>query len=136
MPLFTEEQLIRRKIERRFNKALKDYNLLSDGDRILIALSGGKDSLAMLELLAARSRSHKPRITVVAAHVRLKNIEYLSEKSTLEKFCSDNNVEIHFIDGEFDASTDKGNHLVSSVHGTDERRFLPLQKSLVATSSL
>ena len=107
MPLFTEEQLIRRKIERRFNKALKDYNLLSDGDRILIALSGGKDSLAMLELLAARSRSHKPRITVVAAHVRLKNIEYLSEKSTLEKFCSDNNVEIHFIDGEFDASTDK-----------------------------
>ena len=107
MPKFTEEQLIRRKIERRFNKAIKEYALLADGDRILIALSGGKDSLAMLELLAARSRSHKPRINVVAAHVRLRNIEYLSDTATLQKFCSDNNVELHFLEGEFDASTDK-----------------------------
>lgn len=107
MPKFTEEQLIRRKIERRFNKAIKEYDLLADGDRILIALSGGKDSLAMLELLATRSRLHKPRINIVAAHVRLRNIEYLSDTATLLKFCNDNNVELHFLEGEFDASTDK-----------------------------
>ena len=34
------------KILKRFNKGCVDYHLLEDGDRILIALSGGKDSLA------------------------------------------------------------------------------------------
>ncbi len=32
------------KILKRFNKGCVDYHLLEDGDRILIALSGGKDS--------------------------------------------------------------------------------------------
>ena len=35
------------RICRKFNKACVDYHLLEDGDRILIALSGGKDSLEL-----------------------------------------------------------------------------------------
>jgi tRNA(Ile)-lysidine synthase TilS/MesJ len=107
MPKFTAEQLIRRKIERRFNKALKDYAMLADGDHILVALSGGKDSLAMLEFLAAQSRKHKPNIKITAAHIRLRNIEYLSDSQTLETFCSDNGVEFHLVESEFDATGDK-----------------------------
>ena len=107
MPKYSPEQLQRKKIERRFNKAVVDYRMLADGDKILVALSGGKDSLALLELLAARSRIFKPRISIVAAHIRLRNIEYLSDASVLEEFCSRNGVEFHLIESEFDASTDK-----------------------------
>lgn len=107
MPKYSPEQMLRKKIERRFNKAVVDYRMLDDGDRILVALSGGKDSLALLELLAARSRIFKPRISIVAAHIRLRNIEYLSDASVLEEFCSRNGVEFHLIESEFDASTDK-----------------------------
>jgi tRNA(Ile)-lysidine synthase TilS/MesJ len=107
MPQPTPEQQIRRKIERRFKKALTDYKMLDDGDRILVALSGGKDSLALLEFLAARSRILKPRISLVAAHIRLRNIEYLSDATILKDFCARNGVEFHLVESEFDASTDK-----------------------------
>ena len=107
MPKLSTEQLLRKKIERRFNKAVVDYRMLDDGDRILVALSGGKDSLALLELLAARSRIFKPRISIVAAHIRLRNIEYLSDAAVLDEFCRSRGVDFHLIESEFDASTDK-----------------------------
>ena len=106
MAKYSPEQLLRKKIERRFNKAVVDYRMLDDGDRILVAVSGGKDSLALLELLAARSRIFKPRISIVAAHIRLRNIEYLSDAAVLDEFCRRNGVEFHLVEGEFDASTD------------------------------
>jgi len=40
-----------RKINSRIGKAVHDYNLIEEGDRILVAVSGGKDSLTLLSLL-------------------------------------------------------------------------------------
>ena len=37
-------------INRLFNEALKRYALVEDGDRILVGLSGGKDSMAGAEV--------------------------------------------------------------------------------------
>ena len=48
------------KIGKKFRKAMKDYGLIDDGDKVLIGLSGGKDSLALVEFLAERSRVFKP----------------------------------------------------------------------------
>ena len=39
------------KLPRLFRKACADYSLLEDGDRVLVALSGGKDSLMLVKLL-------------------------------------------------------------------------------------
>ena len=44
-----EEQLLEHRLTRRFQKALVDYCLLDDGDKILVGLSGGKDSLWRVE---------------------------------------------------------------------------------------
>ena len=38
------------------DKAVFDYNLIEDGDRILIGASGGKDSTALLEYFSARAK--------------------------------------------------------------------------------
>ena len=73
-----EEKLIHT-INRRFNKGVVEYGLIDEGDKILVGLSGGKDSLALLELLAKRSRIYKPRFSVVAAHVVMSNIAYESD---------------------------------------------------------
>lgn len=51
MTQFTEEEKTIRRIERRFNKGVVQYGLIEEGDKILIGLSGGKDSLALVELL-------------------------------------------------------------------------------------
>ena len=76
------------KIVRLFHKACADYRLIEDGDHILIGLSGGKDSLALTELLGARSKIYKPRFQVTALHVRVKERDYHSDLSYLERFCS------------------------------------------------
>jgi len=46
----------RRPIWRNFVKAIKDYNLIKAGDRIAVAISGGKDSLIMAKLLQELQR--------------------------------------------------------------------------------
>ncbi|HHE71758.1 MAG TPA: tRNA 2-thiocytidine(32) synthetase TtcA, partial [Chloroflexi bacterium] len=36
---------------KRVNRAVREFNLIRDGDRIAVGLSGGKDSRTLLELL-------------------------------------------------------------------------------------
>ena len=64
------------KITTRFHKALTKYNLIEDGDRLLIGLSGGKDSLCLLELLARQQRIFKPKFTLNAIHICMRNINH------------------------------------------------------------
>ena len=103
----TKEMIqLEKRIIKRFNKASKEYSLLEEGDKILIGLSGGKDSLMLLKLLAERSRIYKPRISVIAAHIGMSNIPYKADHEFLHKFCSDAGVEPITAETSFDASTD------------------------------
>jgi tRNA 2-thiocytidine biosynthesis protein TtcA len=43
-------------LNRALGKAIHDYDMIRDGDRILVGLSGGSDSLALLWMLAERRR--------------------------------------------------------------------------------
>ena len=52
-----ETERVRARLTKKFHKACADYGLIADGDHILIGLSGGKDSLALVELLGRRSES-------------------------------------------------------------------------------
>lgn len=79
-------------LTKRFHKACADYGLLEDGDHVLIGLSGGKDSLALTELLGKRSQIYKPRFRVTALHVRVKERDYQTDLSYLEQFCQDAKV--------------------------------------------
>ncbi len=49
MAKLTAEELLFRKIEEKVKRAIFEYSLIANGDRILIGLSGGKDSLALVE---------------------------------------------------------------------------------------
>lgn len=100
------ESVLMRRIERRFAKGVVQYGLIEEGDVILIGLSGGKDSLALLELLAARARIHKPAFRVVAAHVVMGNIPYQSDTDYLRQFAEARGVPLVVEHTAFDASTD------------------------------
>ena len=107
MPKPTAEQVLYRRIHKQFSRATKEYAMLDDGDKILVALSGGKDSLTMLQLMAERSRIYKPKISIVAAHVKMVNIPYSIDHVFLKEFCDKAGVELHILESGFDASTDK-----------------------------
>ena len=97
---------VERKVLKQFNKGCVDYHLLDDGDRILIALSGGKDSLELVRLLAQRSRIFKPQIEVEAAHIIMDNIPYETDRSYIQHFCEENGIKLHILHSSFDESTD------------------------------
>lgn len=94
------------KVLKRFNKGCVDYHLLEDGDRILIALSGGKDSLELVRLLAQRAHIYKPHIEVEAAHIIMDNIPYETDRTYLQNFCEENGIRLHILHSSFDESTD------------------------------
>ncbi|MBR0310723.1 MAG: tRNA 2-thiocytidine biosynthesis protein TtcA [Paludibacteraceae bacterium] len=87
----TPEQIelsrLQNRLTKRFHKACADYSLIENGDHILIALSGGKDSLALVELLGKRAQIFVPRFKVTALHVRVKERAYISDLSYLQSFC-------------------------------------------------
>ena len=90
MELTPEQFELRRlqsRLTMRFHKACADYGLIADGDHVLVGLSGGKDSLALVELLGKRAQIFVPRFRVTALHVRVRERAYLSDMSALEKFC-------------------------------------------------
>jgi tRNA 2-thiocytidine biosynthesis protein TtcA len=56
-------------ISKRMGKAITDYEMLSDGDKIAVAVSGGKDSLTLLRVLNDR-RSFVPiKYELLAVHI-------------------------------------------------------------------
>ena len=67
----SREQQLERRLWRHFNKGITQYGLLNDGDHILLGLSGGKDSLALLEFMAKRAKIYRPKIKLTALHVRI-----------------------------------------------------------------
>ncbi len=55
---------------KRVNKAIRDYDMIQDGDRVALAVSGGKDSLTLLKLLNLRRRTVPERYELVAVNVQ------------------------------------------------------------------
>lgn len=102
-----EQKKLDKRLQTKFNKALTDYHLIADGDKVLVALSGGKDSLFLLEMLARRSKIFVPRFTVEAVFVKMSNISYETDCGYLQQFAESHGVKLHIIETAFDASTDK-----------------------------
>ena len=96
-----------RRIIARYKKALSNYQLIEDGDKILVGVSGGKDSLLLLELLGGTMRIHRPAIHVEALHVRMENITYETDEEYLERFAEECGIPMHVVTTSFDPSTDK-----------------------------
>ena len=94
------------RIQQRFNKACADYVLIEDGDRILVGVSGGKDSLALLELMGNRAKILKPHFEVEAVHVKMSNIPYDVDIDYLNQQAERAGVRLHVCETQFDASTD------------------------------
>ena len=91
------------KLWKTFNKALGQYQLIDEDDKILVGLSGGKDSLCLLEFLARRSKVHVPHFTVEALHVRMENIYYETDTNYLQSFCDRLGVPLRIVTTSFNA---------------------------------
>ena len=54
-----ERNKLNKKLRRETGKAIADFNMISEGDRVMVCISGGKDSLTMLDILLSLAE-HAP----------------------------------------------------------------------------
>lgn len=102
----SEEKRTLFKIKRLFKEAVDRYRLIEEQDKIVVGLSGGKDSLALLELLGERKRILKPVFEVEAAYIRIANISYESDEQYMRAMCERWQIPFTVLETSFDASTD------------------------------
>ncbi len=85
--LVREDKALIKKMQMKLRKAMNKYGLIEDGDHLLIGLSGGKDSLALVEFLGRQSQIHVPSFRLTAVHVSVENVGYESDLAYLEEHC-------------------------------------------------
>jgi tRNA(Ile)-lysidine synthase TilS/MesJ len=86
------------------------FKMFTEDDNILVGVSGGKDSLILLEALAYLKIVHKPDLKITAIHINIKNVPYELDRDYFDSFCKELNIPyiIKDIDIDFDPNHKKG----------------------------
>lgn len=78
-----------------FRKAIEDYNMINDGDKIAVGLSGGKDSIALLSAFCGLKRFYPKKFELVAVTIDT-GVNYdKTEFDALKDFVNSLGVEYH-----------------------------------------
>ena len=80
------------RIAKKTTRAITDFNLIEDGDRIMVGLSGGKDSWALLQALDVLRRRAPIEFTLVSVNVDSGYKEY--KHDVIAKTCAERGWEL------------------------------------------
>ena len=90
-----------RRILHRVREAVAAYRLIEPGDRMLVALSGGKDSMALLHFLSVMRRSNNGSFDLHAVHVRMANVDYRTDLLQLKEYAEQHGTGFEILDASF-----------------------------------
>lgn len=81
-------------------KTIKKYNLIQNGDKIIVGLSGGPDSISLINVLdeIRKDKTTGLEFGIIAAHIN-HNIreEAKSDEDYVVKYCKEKNIEVYVL---------------------------------------
>ena len=83
-------------VKNKVAKAVTDYKMIDDGDKVLVAVSGGKDSLVMLETLSVFNQYGISNYDLEAIHIDVEDVPYQADHTFLNLLCESLNIKLHY----------------------------------------
>jgi tRNA(Ile)-lysidine synthase TilS/MesJ len=115
-------QKLLKKISRKVGITMRDHQMVEAGDHVLVGISGGKDSMILLQALAERKSAVPFDFNIAAAHVEATGIGYRINKDKLSAFCESLDIPLHYLEiaPDFDKDPSKAPCFICSWHRRKE----------------
>jgi tRNA 2-thiocytidine biosynthesis protein TtcA len=91
-----EANKLQKRLRRNVGSAIADYNMIEDGDRVMVCLSGGKDSYAMLDILMGLQKNAPIKIDLVAVNLDQKQPGF--PEHVLPAYLDELGIEYHILE--------------------------------------
>jgi tRNA 2-thiocytidine biosynthesis protein TtcA len=92
----TEFNKLQKRLRRLTGEAIADYNMIEAGDRVMVCLSGGKDSYGMLDVLMSLQRSAPIDFELVAVNLDQKQPGF--PEHVLPEYLGKLDIEYHILE--------------------------------------
>ena len=92
----TEFNKLQKRLRRNVGRAIEDYNMIEAGDRVMVCLSGGKDSYGMLDILLNLQKTAPIDFDLVAVNLDQKQPGFPEE--VLPEYLAGLGIEFHILE--------------------------------------
>ena len=77
-------------------ETIKKYNLIENGDRLVLGVSGGPDSITMLDILNKLRKTDEFNFEIFVAHINhMIRVESTDDEKYVENYCKKNGIKFY-----------------------------------------